>query len=171
MSRDARVIPQAYRFALAPTAEQEEFLSSCCGASRFWFDHGLALVKDRLDRHAAGEEVRVPWSYKALCSEFAPLKDEVCPWPLSLAERVFTCDEPACGHVQDRDLNAARNLAHMAARHAQAQGLESYVAATEAETQNARGGQVRLDPVEHSPVKRVDPSGSPQHGDALALAT
>jgi helix-turn-helix protein len=80
MGRDAPVIHQAYRFALAPDAEQQKFLSSCCGASRFWFNRGLALVKDRLDRRAVGEDVRVPWSYKNLCSAFAPLKDEVCPW-------------------------------------------------------------------------------------------
>lgn len=76
----ARLIHQAYRFAIAPTREQEQFLFSCCGASRFWFNQGLALVKDRLDRRAAGEDVRVPWSYTTLCSEVAPLKDEVCPW-------------------------------------------------------------------------------------------
>jgi putative transposase len=80
VNADAVVIQQAYRFALAPSVEQEEFLASCCGASRFWFNEGLALVKDRLDRRAAGEDVRVPWSYKSLCSEFAPLKDAVCPW-------------------------------------------------------------------------------------------
>src|SRR3954454_15098000 len=80
VSTDAPVIQQAYRFALDPTVEQERFLSGCCGASRFWFNQGLALVKDRLDRRAAGEDVRVPWSYKSLCSEFAPLKDAVCPW-------------------------------------------------------------------------------------------
>jgi putative transposase len=465
VSKDVPVIQQGYRFALAPDAEQEGFLSSCCGASRFWFNEGLALVKDRLDRRAAGEDVRVPWSYKSLCSEFAPLKGEVCPWrsevvvgsmqagleqlgralqnhskgkaagrrvgfprfrakgrchesvifqrprladsrhvtldrrlgplrtkesmrkllrllarderarvlrstvqrtnggwvisftverspktrrarrpgaavgvdvglarlamlstgqatansrplqavlgklrrlqrqldrqcraanpgsylpdgsvkpaaktwarsvrmarteerirrlheraanlrreqahqlttmltrefgvigvetlavknmlanrrlarhisdvgwgtilaqlnyktswsdgsllaaadrfypssktcsacgavraKLSLAERVFTCDDTACGHVQDRDLNAALNLARLAARHAQAEGLQCQVAATGAETQNARGGQVRLDPVEHSPVKREDPLGSSQRGDAPALA-
>jgi putative transposase len=459
------VIRQAYRFALTPTVEQEKFLSSCCGASRFWFNQGLALVKDRLDRRAGGEDVRVPWSYKPLCSEFAALKDQVCPWrsevvvgsmqagleqlgrglqnysrakragrrvgfprfrakgrchesvifqrprlagnrhvlldhrlgplhtkeslrkltrllerdeharvlrstvqrtnegwvisfaverspkrrrarrrdiavgvdlglarlatlstgevfdntrplqgtlqrlrrlqrqldrqrraanprnylpdgrvkprpktwavsgrmvrtqqrirrlhgrvahlrreqahqlttmltrefgvigvetlavknmlanrrlarhiadvgwgtilkqlayktswadgsllvaadrfcpssktcsacgavraKLSLAERVFSCDDSACGHEQDRDLNAALNLAQMAARHAQAQGLQCHVAATGAETLNARGGQVRLDPVEHSPVKREGSSDSSQRGDALALA-
>jgi transposase len=75
-----RPICQAYRFVLAPTEAQELFLTSCVGASRFWFNHGLALVKNRLNRRALGEDVRVPWSYKALCSEFAPLKDQVCPW-------------------------------------------------------------------------------------------
>jgi putative transposase len=462
---DARLIRQAYRFALAPTDEQEAFLAACCGASRFWFNQGLALVKERLDRRSAGEDVRVPWSYKSLCSAFAPLKDQACPWrsevvvgsmqagleqlgralqnhskgravgrrvgfprfrakgrchesvifqrprlpdsrhvaldrrlgllrtkesmrkllrllerderarvlrstvqrtsgewvisftvertpkarrarrptaavgvdvglarlatlstcqsvansrplqsvlvtlrrlqrqldrqrraanpgnylpdgrvkpgpktwaksarmarteervrqlhervanlrreqahqlttyltrefgvigvetlavknmlgnrrlarhiadvgwgtiltqlayktswsdgsilvaadrfhpssktcsacgavraKLDLAERVFTCDDEACGHVQDRDLNAALNLAHIAARHAQAERVQCYVAATEGETLNARGGQVRLDPVEHSPEKREESSDSPQRGDALALA-
>jgi len=76
-------ITQAYRFALAPTVEQEQFLSSCCGASRFWFNQGLSLVKQRLDERQAGDEtVQVPWSYKALCSAFRgdAIKDEICPW-------------------------------------------------------------------------------------------
>jgi transposase len=47
-----RVIQQAYRFALAPTPAQEQFLSACCGASRFWWNQGLALVKERLDQHS-----------------------------------------------------------------------------------------------------------------------
>jgi putative transposase len=74
------VIRQGYRYAIAPSPAQEQFLTSCCGASRFWFNQGLALVKDRLDRHASGQDLRVPWSYKSLCSEFAPIKDHVCPW-------------------------------------------------------------------------------------------
>lgn len=89
---------------------------------------------------------------------------------LSLAERVFACDNPACRHVQDRDLNAALNLSRMAARHARAKGLQCYVAATGTETLNARGGQVSLDLVEHSPEKREGSSDSSQRGDALALA-
>ena len=32
---------------------------------------------------------------------------------LALSQRVFRCD--ACGHEADRDLNAARNLEHLAA--------------------------------------------------------
>jgi putative transposase len=75
-----QLIRQGYRFALAPTAEQEVFLCSCAGASRFWFNQGLALVRDRMDQRRAGHDVRVPWSYKRLCSELAALKDDLCPW-------------------------------------------------------------------------------------------
>jgi putative transposase len=39
---------------------------------------------------------------------------------LDLSERVFTCD--ACGHVQDRDVNAGVNLAYVAELEAKAQG-------------------------------------------------
>lgn len=90
---------------------------------------------------------------------------------LHLTERVFTCDQPACGHVQDRDLNAALNLAANAARHAQAEGLPCTVAATGAETLNARGGQVRRVAIgPRSPWKREDLLRSSQRGDAPALA-
>ncbi len=73
---------QAYRFALDPSVEQGALLASFAGASRFWFNAGLALVKERLDLRAAGEAVRVPWSYRALCSEFKgdAVKDELAPW-------------------------------------------------------------------------------------------
>lgn len=79
---DAQITRQAYRFALAPTIEQERFLVACAGASRFWFNQGLALVKDRLERRAAGEDVDVPWSYKGLCVAFRgdAIKDELAPW-------------------------------------------------------------------------------------------
>ena len=49
---------------------------------------------------------------------------------LRLTDRVFTCDDDACGYEQDRDLNAALNLARMAHRQAQAEGIQSYVART-----------------------------------------
>jgi putative transposase len=79
---DGVLIQQAFRFALAPTRAQEDFLSSCAGASRFWFNHGLALVKERLDGRAAGENVDVPWSYTSLCSAFKgdATKNELAPW-------------------------------------------------------------------------------------------
>jgi putative transposase len=90
---------------------------------------------------------------------------------LRLTDRVFTCEQPGCGHVQDRDLNAALNLAHIAQQHAQAEGVSSYVARTERFTPTARGGQVRLNhSVERSPVKREASPDAPQHGNALALA-
>jgi putative transposase len=78
---EPRLIEQAYRFALAPTPEQERFLDACAGASRFFYNWGLALVETRLRlRRAYGPSVAVPWSYKELCSEFAKVKDEVAPW-------------------------------------------------------------------------------------------
>lgn len=77
-----RVIQQAYRFALLPTIEQERFLDGCAGASRFWFNQGLSLVKERLDQRSAGEQVDLPLSYKALCVAFRgqAIKDEFAPW-------------------------------------------------------------------------------------------
>jgi IS605 OrfB family transposase len=58
-----------------------------------------------------------------------------CGWvkaKLTLSERVFRCEDPACGLVADRDLNAARNLA----------GLVVAVAGSGPETRNARGADV-----------------------------
>jgi putative transposase len=76
------LIQQAYRFALHPSVEQEALLASFTGASRFWFNAGLALVKERLDARERGQDVRVPWSYKQLCSEFKgdAMKDALAPW-------------------------------------------------------------------------------------------
>lgn len=53
---------------------------------------------------------------------------------LGLGERVFVC--PSCGRMIDRDLNAAHNLVWWAEEHAHR------VAASAAETENARGGDV-----------------------------
>lgn len=82
MATDAPVIQQAFRFALDPTVEQKTFLAGCAGASRFWFNQGLALIKRRLDERAAGADIDVPWSYKALCVAFRgdAVKDELAPW-------------------------------------------------------------------------------------------
>lgn len=78
---EAKLIEQAYRFELDPSAEQAVFLGACCGATRFWFNQALGEVKHRLDRRAAGEEMSVPWSYKALCSEFdSEWRAERCRW-------------------------------------------------------------------------------------------
>jgi transposase len=90
---------------------------------------------------------------------------------LRLDDRVFTCDAAACGHVQDRDLNAALNLARTAECHAQAEGISSYVARIGRFTPTARGGQVSLVGLDqHSPLKREASLDASQRGDALALA-
>jgi putative transposase len=73
-------VHQAYRFALDPTPRQQGRLASHVGASRFAFNWGLALVKERLDRRAAGEDVRVPWSLFQLRREWNRAKDQVAPW-------------------------------------------------------------------------------------------
>jgi putative transposase len=67
---------------------------------------------------------------------------------LPLSERSFRCDE--CGLVLDRDVNAARNLLKLAAS-----GAESI---------NARGGTVRPGLAGHVPVKREP--GTRQLGEA-----
>jgi IS605 OrfB family transposase len=90
------------------------------------------------------------------CSDCGTVKAK-----LSLSERVFSCE--ACGFSLDRDQNAARNLAQLARAVAQAQGGSSalFVAATGAETLNARGA---TDP------EALGPDGRPQ-GTAKAPST
>jgi putative transposase len=78
---ERRLIRQGYRFELAPTAEQAVFLGACAGAARFWFNQALREVRRRLDARRRGEDVTVPWSYKALCSEFdKDWRSERCAW-------------------------------------------------------------------------------------------
>ncbi len=76
------LIEQSYRFALDPEAAQGETVNSWLGASRYWYNAGLAEVKARLDRRAAGEQdVDLPWSYKGLCSVLnAAWREEQAPW-------------------------------------------------------------------------------------------
>lgn len=95
------MIRQAYRFELAPRTEQERFLASCCGAARFWFNAGLALVKERLERRTAGDDVDVPWSYKALCTAFRgdAIKDELAPWRDQVVVGSYQAGLEALGHA------------------------------------------------------------------------
>jgi putative transposase len=71
---------QAYRFALDPTPKQQRALASHCGATRFAFNWGLALVKDRMDARQAGDEVDVPWTLPRLRREWNLAKSDVAPW-------------------------------------------------------------------------------------------
>jgi putative transposase len=95
------LVRQAYRFALDPTAAQAELLGSFVGASRFWFNAGLALVKERLEARERGEEVSVPWSYHQLCSEFKgdDVKDELAPWRREVPVGSYQAGLEACGRA------------------------------------------------------------------------
>jgi transposase len=119
-----------------------------------WSDGSVLVAADRF------------FPSSKMCSACGAVKAK-----LRLADRVFTCEMPECGHVQDRDLNAAVNLARMAHRHAKAEGIESYVARTGRFTKTARGGQVSLVGLDqHSPVKREASADASRRGDALAPA-
>jgi putative transposase len=77
-----------------------------------------------------------------------------CGWrkpSLTLAERTFRCE--SCGHEEDRDVNAARNLLKLAA--------------SGAESVNACGGTVRPRPARQVPVKQEP--GTPR-GDKTGTA-
>jgi putative transposase len=82
-------VVRAYRFAVDPAPAQEAVLRSDCGAQRFAFNWGLALVKANLgQRHAetfsgirAGELTpAVPWSAYSLRKRWNQAKDENAPW-------------------------------------------------------------------------------------------
>jgi transposase len=119
-----------------------------------WSDGSLLVAADRY------------YPSSKLCSSCGAVKTK-----LRLHDRVFVCDDDACGYVQDRDLNAALNLAGNAHRHAQAEGIESYVARTGRFTPIARGGQVSLVELDqHSPMKREAFANASQRGDVLAIA-
>ena len=51
-----------FRFALAPTPEQEEMLARHAGAARFAYNECLRLVGDALDAKRTSAKVKVPWS-------------------------------------------------------------------------------------------------------------
>jgi putative transposase len=91
-------VHQAYRFELDPNDRVRAALASHCGASRFAYNWGLALVKIRLEgrdaiRQAALREllcdteverlarsVAVPWNLPALRREWNRSKTDVAPW-------------------------------------------------------------------------------------------
>ena len=76
-------IHQAYRFVSRSDARSGGVpCRPRRGASRFWFNQGLALVKDRLQQRDDGHDADVPWSYKSLCVAFRgdAVKDRLAPW-------------------------------------------------------------------------------------------
>ncbi|MET8156877.1 IS607 family element RNA-guided endonuclease TnpB [Sphaerisporangium sp. NPDC005289] len=81
-------VVQAYRYALDPTAAQVAALVSHCGAARFAFNRGLALVRATLSQRAGErsygvpDEVltEVPWSLYGLHRAWNAAKGRVAPW-------------------------------------------------------------------------------------------
>jgi putative transposase len=78
---------------------------------------------------------------------------------LSLSERVFCCE--ACGWHLDRDVNAAKNLAALAAA--------MIAAGSGPEAQNARGRDVRPKVTGQARMNREAGSGSPHQTGAPML--
>jgi transposase len=91
---------------------------------------------------------------------------------LGRGETAFRCDQPGCGWIGDRDLNAALNLAGLALETLRAEGNgHLFVARIGRETENARRGQVRpAQQSRRSPMKREGSLESPQTREGLAVA-
>jgi putative transposase len=91
-------VMQAFRFELDPSNRTRSKLSSHCGASRFAYNWGLALVKSRLaerdrireaalteglsqrEADALAATVPVSWTLYDLRREWNEVKDRVAPW-------------------------------------------------------------------------------------------
>lgn len=83
------VVIQAYRFALAPTQQQEDRLRSHCGGQRFAYNWGLARVKAVMAQRKAEASYGIPhdgltpslsWSAYSLRKDWNQAKDDVAPW-------------------------------------------------------------------------------------------
>ncbi|MGH3863097.1 IS607 family element RNA-guided endonuclease TnpB [Actinokineospora sp.] len=83
------IVLQAYRFALDPTLAQVAVLRSHCGAQRYVFNWGLALIKANLGQREAEKSYgvadaeltsSVQWSAYSLRKLWNQAKDAVAPW-------------------------------------------------------------------------------------------
>ena len=98
------------------------------------FGTARRMLAYKTQRHGGTLVVADRWYPSSkTCSDCGSVKAK-----LTLKDRVFACD--ACGHTEDRDVNAARNLLSLAA--------------SEAERLNARGAEVRPGPAGHPVLKR-----------------
>ena len=91
---------KTHKIALNPNNVQATQFAQHCGYARVAYNHALADFKEGL----------------ATCG--AKDKD------LSLSDRTYHCSD--CGHVQDRDLNAAINLRTVAVGHTETQNVPIY---------------------------------------------
>ncbi|WP_280274398.1 IS607 family element RNA-guided endonuclease TnpB [Nocardia wallacei] len=82
-------VVRAYRFALDPSPAQEQMLRSHCGAQRFAYNWGLAVIKANVGQRAAErsyeipEELMtppVPWDAYGMRRSWNRAKDSIAPW-------------------------------------------------------------------------------------------
>ncbi|WP_436500986.1 IS607 family element RNA-guided endonuclease TnpB [Actinokineospora sp. HUAS TT18] len=83
------MVLQSYRFALDPTPVQEAGLRSHCGAQRYAFNWGLALIKANLGQRGAERSYgvaeqdltpSVSWSAYSLRKRWNQTKETTAPW-------------------------------------------------------------------------------------------
>ncbi|MEO6087778.1 MAG: helix-turn-helix domain-containing protein, partial [Umezawaea sp.] len=95
------MVIQAYRFALDPTAEQESALRSHCGAQRFAFNWGLAVVRANLGQRKAehsyglsGDQLTpaVSWSAFSLRKRWNQTKEDIAPWWPENSKEAYSSD-------------------------------------------------------------------------------
>ena len=122
--------------------------------ARVLSDAGLAELRRQLSYKTAWYGSRL-----VVADRFYPSSKtcSACGWvkgKLTVGERTFVC--ATCGHIIDRDLNAARNLAK----------LIDHVARSGRETLSARGVDVRPGLAGLATPKREAGTGSPRVGPA-----
>lgn len=80
---------RAYLFALDPTDAQAQAFRSHCGAQRYAYNFGLALIRANLDQRAAERSYGIPgdqltpavsWSALSLRRAWNEVKDTRAPW-------------------------------------------------------------------------------------------
>ena len=91
---------RAFLFALDPTETQAEAFRSHCGAQRFAYNWGLALVRANLEQRAAersygiaGDLLTPPVSFSAfhLRRAWNEAKDERAPWWRENSKEAYSC--------------------------------------------------------------------------------
>ena len=90
---------RAFMFALDPTDAQGEAFRSHCGAQRFAYNWGLALIRANLDQRAAertydiGEDQLTPpvaWSAYSLRRAWNEAKNSRAPWWAQNSKEVYS---------------------------------------------------------------------------------
>lgn len=99
MDGSANRVIRAYRFALAPTPAQDAALRSHCGAQRYAFNWGLALVTAMMDQRKAEASYGIPqagltpslnWSAYSLRKLWNQAKDTIAPWWVENSKEAYS---------------------------------------------------------------------------------